>query len=168
MNTDKKILAEANKMFDAVGVTPYEEDSLLIPGLATIPGRDLDDFVRDEDGVLRLPGCKANAQPKLNSLISFIQEQGLTAKIWGPHGLPAGQRAQSQTPSSVRWSRDVGQELPDTPPQVRAPAAPDGSKDNRNQTTTNRTRRGQPQREPLLQRLHRLRRRLPGRHPRTL
>jgi epoxyqueuosine reductase QueG len=90
MKVEKKIVAEAQRLFDVVGVTPYGRDSLLILGLVTTPQHDLDDFLRDEDGAFRLHGFEVHAQPRLDLLTHFIREQGLEAEIWGPHGYPQG------------------------------------------------------------------------------
>ena len=91
MNIEKEIIAEAQRLFDAVGVTPYGGDSLLILGLVTTPERDLDDFFRGGHGIFRLRGFKAHAQPRLDSLIHFIQERGLSAETVGPYGYPQGE-----------------------------------------------------------------------------
>jgi len=91
MTIEKEIITEAQRLFDAVGVTPYGRDSLLILGLVTTPERDLDDFFRDEDGVVRLRGFEAHTQPRLDSLIHFIQKQGLSAEILGRCGYPRGE-----------------------------------------------------------------------------
>ena len=88
MHEEKEILAEARRLFDAAGITADGKDSLLILGLVSTPQRDLDDFYRDEDGVFRLPGFEVHAQPKLDSLIHFIQEQGLEAQLIGRCGYP--------------------------------------------------------------------------------
>jgi len=91
MSIGKEIITEAQRLFDAVGVTPYGGDSLLILGLVTAPERDLDDFFRDEDGVFRLPGFEAHTKPRLDSLIHFIQERGLSAETVGLYGYPQGE-----------------------------------------------------------------------------
>lgn len=91
MNIEKEIITEAQKLFDVAGVTHYGGNSLLILGLVTTPERDLDDFFREEDGVFRLRGFEAHVQPKLNSLIHFIQEQDLSADVLGRYGYPQGE-----------------------------------------------------------------------------
>ena len=91
MGIEKEIITEAQRLFDAVGVTPYGGDSLLILGLVTAPERDLDDFFRDENGKFRLHGFKAHAKPRLDSLIHFIQERSLSAETVGPYGYPQGE-----------------------------------------------------------------------------
>ena len=91
MNIEKGIITEAQRLFDAVGVTPYGGDSLLILGLETTPERDLDDFFRDEQGIFRLLGFEAHTRPRLNSLIHFIQERGLSAETVGRCGYPQGE-----------------------------------------------------------------------------
>ncbi len=92
MSIEKEIITEAQRLFDAVGVTPYGGDSLLILGMVTAPERDLDDFFRGGDGIFRLHGFKAHAKPRLDSLIHFIQERGLSAETVGPYGYPQGEK----------------------------------------------------------------------------
>ncbi len=91
VNIEKEIIAEAQRLFDAVGVTSFDGGSLLILGLETTPERDLDDFLRGGHGIFRLRGFKAHAQPRLDSLIHFIQERGLSAETVGPYGYPQGE-----------------------------------------------------------------------------
>ena len=88
MYEEKEILAEARRLFDTAGITKYGEDSLLILGLESTPQRDLDDFYRDADGVFRILGFEVHAQPKLDSLIHFIKEKGLDARLTGRCGYP--------------------------------------------------------------------------------
>ena len=88
MTIEKAIIEKAQNLFDVVGVASHGEGSLLILGLVTTPQRDLDDFFREESGNFRLRGFERHAQPRLEALIHFIQEQGLTAELWGPCGYP--------------------------------------------------------------------------------
>lgn len=90
MSVKRAIIAEAQKLFDVCGVVSYGADSLLILGLVTNPKRDLDDFGRDERGVIQLRGFEAHALPKLHALVDFIQGKGLSAKIIGRCGYPQG------------------------------------------------------------------------------
>ena len=91
MSVEKKIFAEAERLFDVAGVVPYGRDSLLILGLVTTPEQDLDDFLRDEDGVFRIRGFEIHAKPRLDSLLHFIKEQGLSAEMVGRLGYPQGE-----------------------------------------------------------------------------
>jgi len=89
VSIEKEIIIEAQRLFGAVGVTPYGGDSLLILGLVTTPERDLDDFFREGNGTFfRLRGFEAHARPRLDSLIHLIQERGLSAKTVGQCGYP--------------------------------------------------------------------------------
>ena len=92
MSVERAIIAQAQKLFDVCGVTPYGADSLLILGLVTNPERDLDDFGRNKRGVIQLGGFKAHALPRLQALVDFIQGEGLTASIIGHCGYPQGKK----------------------------------------------------------------------------
>ena len=92
MSVERAIIAQAQKLFDVAGVTPYGADSLLILGLVTTPERDLDDFSRDERGVIQLHGFEAHALPGLQALVDFIQGEGLAARIIGRCGYPQGRK----------------------------------------------------------------------------
>jgi epoxyqueuosine reductase QueG len=91
MSVARMIIARAQKSFDVCGVTPYGADSLLILGLVTTPERDLDDFGRNERGIIQLHGFKAHALPRLQALVDFIQGKGLSARIVGRCGYPQGE-----------------------------------------------------------------------------
>ena len=80
MNLQAKILTEAQRLFDAVGITTDGSDTLLILGLVTTGDRDLDDFARDEAGVFRLQGFEIHVRPRLEALIHIIKELGLEPK----------------------------------------------------------------------------------------
>ena len=88
MTVEKAIIEKAQSLFDVVGVASRGEGSLFILGLVTTPQRDLDDFSREELGSFRMRGFERHAQPRLDALIRFIQEQGLTAELWGRFGYP--------------------------------------------------------------------------------
>ena len=88
---EKAIIDKARRLFDAVGVVSHSGESFLILGLLTTPQQDLDDFFMDEVGDFRIRGFELHAQPKLESLISFIQERGLTAELRGRCGYPRGE-----------------------------------------------------------------------------
>ena len=88
LTVEKEIAEKAQNLFDVVGVASHGEGSLLILGLVTTPQRDLDDFFRGEAGSLRMRGFERHAQPRLDELIQFIKEQGLTAELSGRFGYP--------------------------------------------------------------------------------
>jgi len=91
MKIEEKIIAEAQRLFNTAGIVSDNEDSILILGLETTPERDLDDFYRDEDGVFQILGFEKHVRPRLDSLVSFLQEQGLKAEILGHCGYPNGE-----------------------------------------------------------------------------
>jgi len=91
LGVEKAMIDKAQSLFDVVGATSHPVGSLLILGLLTTSQRDLDDFFRDEAGSFRLEGFEVHAQPRLEALIRFIHEQGLTAELWGRCGYPQGE-----------------------------------------------------------------------------
>jgi len=91
LKAEKAIMDKAQSLFDAVGVVSHSGESFLILGLLTTAQRDLDDFFRESRGSLRLRGFEIHAQPKLETLMHFIQEQGLTAELRGRCGYPRGE-----------------------------------------------------------------------------
>jgi len=86
---EKAIIDKVHSLFDVVGVTAHSEGSLLIPGLLTTSEQDLDDFCREAVGSFRLRGFRVHAKPRLDELVSFIREQGLTAELCGSYGYPS-------------------------------------------------------------------------------
>ncbi len=88
MNLQTEILSEAKRLFDVAGMTPSNNDTLLILGLVTTGKRDLDDFLRDEDGVFRLRGFEIHVWPRLESLIYAVEKLGLEAETIGSCGYP--------------------------------------------------------------------------------
>jgi len=88
---EKAVIDKAQSLFDVVGVTSHSGSSLLILGLLTSLQQDLDDFFRDEAGSFRLRGFEFHAQPRLETLIRFVQEQGLMAELRGRCGYPQGE-----------------------------------------------------------------------------
>ena len=88
MKSEERIITESQRLFDAAGIVPDGEDSILILGLATTTERDLDDFFRDKDGALQIRGFETHVQPRLDSLVSFLREKGLSAEILGQGGYP--------------------------------------------------------------------------------
>ncbi|MFC1862087.1 hypothetical protein ACFLT4_03940 [Chloroflexota bacterium] len=90
MDIGNAIVAEAQRLFDVAAGISYGGDSILILGLMTTPERDLDYFLKDEDGVFRLRGFEVHAQPRLDSLVYYIGNQDLLAEVWGHCGYPRG------------------------------------------------------------------------------
>ena len=88
---EKAIIDKARSLFEAVGVVSHSRESFLILGLLTTPQRDLDNFFRDGRRNFRLRGFELHARPKLEKLVHFIQEQGLTAESQGQCGYPQGE-----------------------------------------------------------------------------
>ena len=91
LKVEKAIIDKAQSLFDAVGVVSHSGESFLILGLLTTPQRDLDDFFRESPGSFRLRGFELHTQPKLEALMHFIQEQGLTTELRGRCGYPRGE-----------------------------------------------------------------------------
>jgi len=91
MKIEDEIIAEAKRLFDAVGVTSCGRDNVIILGMATSPERDLDDFLRNGNGFFRIHGFEEHVQPRLKPLVSFIREKGLSAEISGWCGYPTGE-----------------------------------------------------------------------------
>ena len=110
MSIENHIVAEAQRLFDIAGITTYGGDNLLILGLVTTPERDLDDFLRDEGGVFRLRGFEVHAQPRLDALVHFIREQGVSAETWGRCGYPQGEelnlKQQAVAAGLGRWGKN--------------------------------------------------------------
>ena len=88
MGLTKDVMAEAEKLFDAAGITTPGSDSFLVVGLATSPSRDLDDFVRDEEREFRIRGFETHIRPLLDLLVDSIGKLGLSAGIMEPCGYP--------------------------------------------------------------------------------
>lgn len=88
---EKEIIAEAQSLFDAVGIASCGKDSILILGMVTSPEQDLDYFIRDENGAFKIRGFEIHAKPKLVSLVNSIREKGLSAEIFGWCGYPQGE-----------------------------------------------------------------------------
>jgi len=87
---EEEIIAKAQELFDAVGITSCGEDSVIILGMQTSPEQDLDYFERDENGAFQIRGFEIHAKSRLDSLVTFIREKGLPAEIFGWCGYPQG------------------------------------------------------------------------------
>ena len=92
MGIEEERIAEAQRFFDAAGIVSEGEDSILIMGLATTPERDLDEFLRDKNDRFIIRGFEKHVKPRLDSLVNFLQERGLSAEIFGWCGYPQGDR----------------------------------------------------------------------------
>jgi epoxyqueuosine reductase QueG len=85
------ILAEARYLFDAVGVSKSEAGTWLILGLTTSPERNLDEFIRKEDGGVNfVAGFEKYMKPRLERLVERIRQSGIEATISGNCGYPRG------------------------------------------------------------------------------
>jgi ferredoxin len=91
MSVEKEIMAEAQRLFDTAGIARHDGNSILILGLVTNQQRNLDDFLRDENGIFRFRGFEIHAQPKLDLIINFIRQYGLKVEVWGQSGYPRGE-----------------------------------------------------------------------------
>jgi ferredoxin len=85
------ILSEAQHLFDAVGTATAEDGSWLMLGIATSKDRDLDEFIRREDGSINFTaGFEKHIKPRLEQLVEYIQQLGIGAKVFGNCGYPRG------------------------------------------------------------------------------
>lgn len=111
MIIEKEIIAKAQSLFDAAGIASYGKDSIIILGMVTSPERDLDDFLRDEKGVFQIRGFEIHAKSNLVSLVSFVQERGLSAEILGWCGYPPGGelnlKQQAVAAGLGRWGKNA-------------------------------------------------------------
>jgi len=88
MTVAQEIASYASALFDVAGATQLPDGfRLLVVGLESTPERDLDEF-RHKGGSFQLSGFERYAQPKLESLLSFIRKQGFTAELAGRCGYP--------------------------------------------------------------------------------
>lgn len=126
MDLQQAVLAEAQKLFDAAGVTPADGGTVLILGLETSPARDLDDFARDSDSNFVTPGHEAHIQPRLDSLVRSLGELGLKAGVWGRNGYPPGSELNLKRAAVAaglgHWGRNAMLLHPDFGPRLRLAA----------------------------------------------
>lgn len=88
MALTEEIAEYARRLFDVVGFDRLSSaDSLLILGLESTQGRNLDEF-RRQDGDFRMCGFEKHVSPRLESLLSFIRSKGFFAEPVGRHGYP--------------------------------------------------------------------------------
>lgn len=89
--TFESILSEAQHLFDAVGTSTAEDGNWLMLGLTTSKYRDLDEFIRREDGSVNfVAGFEKHIKPRLEQLVELIQQLGIEAKVFGNCGYPRG------------------------------------------------------------------------------
>ena len=87
--TLESILSKAQHLFDAVGTSTAEDGTWLMLGLTTSKDRDLDEFIRREDGSANfVAGFEKHIRPRLEQLVEFIQQLGIEAKVFGNCGYP--------------------------------------------------------------------------------
>jgi len=120
----ESILSEAQRLFDAVGISTAEDGNWLILGLTTSKDRDLDEFLRLEDGSVNfVAGFEKHVKPRLEQLVEFIRQLGINAQVFGNCGYPRGhelnikQRAVAAGLGS--WGRDSLLLHPEFGPNLR-------------------------------------------------
>jgi epoxyqueuosine reductase QueG len=88
----ESILSEAQHFFNAVGTSTTEDGNWLILGLTTSKDRDLDEFIKREDGSVNsiAAGFEKHIGPRLEQLVEFIRQLGVEAEVFGNCGYPRG------------------------------------------------------------------------------
>jgi epoxyqueuosine reductase QueG len=88
MTVASQIADKAGSLFDVVGVSRLSRGgSLLILGLESTPGRNLDEFGH-LDGNFQMYGFEKHVKPRLESLLDFIHGKGFSAEPVGRYGYP--------------------------------------------------------------------------------
>jgi ferredoxin len=88
MTIAQEITDYAGRLFDVVGSSQLPSgDNLLILGLESKPGRDLDDMGY-LDGKFQLYGFEKHVAPRLGLTVDFIRGQGFSAEPTGRYGYP--------------------------------------------------------------------------------
>jgi len=83
-----QILKYSISLFDVVGANQLSNtDNLLILGLESTKGRDLDEFGHSK-GTYQLYGFRKHVKPSLESLLKFIHNQDFSAEPIGRYGYP--------------------------------------------------------------------------------
>ena len=82
-----KILEKAKTLFDVAGIIPYGNKTLIVLGLESTSGRNLDDFGH-VDGNFRMYGFEKHVQHRLDELLLFIYKARFTAEAVGHIGYP--------------------------------------------------------------------------------
>ena len=87
----QSILNDANNLFDIAGITSSGDDNWLILGMITSKERDLDEFIRQEDGEVNfVSGFEKYIRPRLEKLVDSATQLGVDAEIFGNCGYPRG------------------------------------------------------------------------------
>jgi epoxyqueuosine reductase QueG len=81
------ILEKSKTLFDVAGIVPYENKTLIVLGLESTSGRNLDDFGHD-NGNFRMYGFEKHVQHRLDELLLFIYKTGFSAEAVGRIGYP--------------------------------------------------------------------------------
>ena len=82
-----QVLEKAKTLFDVAGFDRTGKATLLVLGLESTTGRNLDDFGH-EDGKFRMYGFEKHVQHRLDELMLFIYDAGYTAEAVGQIGYP--------------------------------------------------------------------------------
>jgi ferredoxin len=88
MDLSEVVISEARRLFDSAGIVSHGGDSIVTLGMATSQEQDLDDFSRDVNNRFFIYGFEIHVKPRLDSLVSALQHQGLTVEILGRYGYP--------------------------------------------------------------------------------
>ncbi len=88
MAITQQILEYAGSLFDVAAANQLSNaESLLILGLESTPERDLDEFGHSR-GNFQIHGFRKHVKPRLESLLTFIRNQGFSAEPVGRYGYP--------------------------------------------------------------------------------
>jgi epoxyqueuosine reductase QueG len=85
------LLIEAKELFDVAGITNSGLDSWLVLGMSSSNERDLDEFIRQNDGEINfVAGFDRYIRPGLEKLVEIAAQSGIKAEIYGNCGYPRG------------------------------------------------------------------------------
>lgn len=88
MSLTKEVTGYAATLFDAFGINKLPDGNvILIAGLESISGRNLDEFGRIDDQ-FEMYGYKKHFVPKLKSMINYVKAKGFSAALIGRYGYP--------------------------------------------------------------------------------
>ncbi|MBU2549221.1 MAG: hypothetical protein KKB20_12450 [Proteobacteria bacterium] len=89
MDVTDEILGEALKHFDEAGIaSPVQEPgAVLVLGLATKPGQDLDEVYFDGSR-MRFNGWRTHVKPRIEAVLAAMADRGLEASAAGWWGYP--------------------------------------------------------------------------------
>jgi epoxyqueuosine reductase QueG len=124
INIFELVLSEAQHLFDADGTSKAKDGNWLILGLTTLKDRDLDEFIRQEDGNINfVAGFEKHIRPRLEQLVEFIQQLGIKAKVFGHCGYPRGHelniKQRSMAAGLGSWGRNFLLVHPESGPDLR-------------------------------------------------